>query len=164
MPGAANASVQTSVAVIVNAGLDAVFETAAGMDPRALIRPYGPLPGIVDVEGHDAAWSAPGQRRRYRLSDNSSVSEELTGFCRGQTYAYAVTGFTGLFAALAREARAEWHFTRVGAGKSQIDWTYFFTPAGPVAEPLLWFIVKTLWPGYLRAALARVKEKAENPG
>ena len=161
MPDAAQPSVQTSVTIVIEASLSHVFETAAGMDPRELIRPYGPLPGIDAVEGHDGAWSAPGQRRRYLLTDKSSVNEELTGFTRDHTYAYAVSGITGPFSAIVREARAEWHFTKVGAGKSQIDWTYFFTPSGPVAEPVLWFIVKMLWPGYLRAALTRVKQKAE---
>ena len=162
MPGAAKPSVQTSVTIVIDAPVPHVFATAAGMDPRVLIRPYGPLPGIDGVEGHEGPWSAPGQRRRYVLSDKSSVNEELTGFTRDHTYAYAVNGFSGLFSALAREARAEWHFTKISAGKSQIDWTYFFTPSGPVAEPVLWFVVKMLWPGYLRAALARVKEKAES--
>ena len=154
-------SVQTSVTVAVNVPLPQAFSIAAGMDARALIRPYGPLPGIVGVEGHEAAWSAPGQKRRYALSDKSSVNEELTAFTRDSTFAYRVTDFTGLFAALAREARAEWHFTHLGAAKTQIDWTYYFNPNGPVAEPVLWFVVKTLWPGYLRAALARVKTQAE---
>lgn len=163
MPGAANLSVQTSVTMTIDAPVTRVFDIAAAMDARALIRPHGPLPGIVDVEGHDAPWSVPGQKRRYRLSDKSSVNEELTGFTRDHTYAYAISDFTGLFAALVREARAEWHFTKISAGKSQIDWTYFFTPNGPVAEPVLWFIVKMAWPGYLRAALTRVKEKAEDP-
>lgn len=161
MSGAAKPSVQTSVTVAIDAALPHVFDIAASMDPRILIRPYGPLPGIVDVGGHQGPWSETGQKRRYLLSDKSSVSEELTGFTRDHTYAYTVNGFTGIFAALTREARAEWHFTKISAGKSQIDWTYFFTPIGPVAEPVLWFIVKTLWPGYLRSALSRVKEKAE---
>lgn len=155
-------SVQTSVAVCIDAPLSHTFKIAAAMDARALIRPHGPLPGVVGVDGHDAPWSAPGQLRRYTLSDKSSVNEELTAFTLDHTYAYSLSDFTGLFSAIARSARAEWHFTKVGSEKSQIDWTYFFTPNGPVAEPVLWFVVKMLWPGYLRAALMRVKEKAES--
>jgi len=89
---------------------------------------------------------------------HKSCSTERT---RESTFAYEVSGFTGFFAALARSAKGEWHFTMTGAEKTQIDWTYSFFPNGPVAEPLLWFIVKTLWPGYLRAALTRVKAAAE---
>jgi len=153
--------VQTSVALSINAPLSQTFAIAAGFDPSALIMKYGPLPGIVKTDGHDAPWSAIGQQRKHTLSDNSSVNEELVAFTRDSTFAYRVTDFTGLFAALARSARGEWHFTMTGAEKTQIDWTYSFFPSGPVAEPLLWFVVKTLWPGYLRAALNRVKAAAE---
>lgn len=157
--------VQTSVALSVNAPLSQTFAIAAGFNASALIRKHGPLPGIVKTDGHDAPWSAIGQHRKHTLSDNSSVNEELVAFTRDSTFAYKVTEFTGLFAALACSARGEWHFTMTGAERTQIDWTYYFFPNGPVAEPLLWFVVKTLWPGYLRAALMRVKERAEeNPG
>lgn len=153
--------VQISVALTVHAPLSQTFDVAAGFDARKLIRNHGPLPGIVNVEGHDAPWSAVGQRRKHTLSDNSSVNEELIEFTRDSTFAYKVTHFTGVFAPLVSHARGEWHFTMTGANKCQIDWTYFFFPNGPVAEPVLWFVVKTLWPGYLRAALTRVKAAAE---
>lgn len=42
MSGAAKPSVQTSVTVAIDAALPHVFDIAASMDPRILIRPYGP--------------------------------------------------------------------------------------------------------------------------
>ena len=153
--------VQTSVALCINAPLQRTFDIAAGFDATALIQKHGPLPGIVKTEGHNAPWSAIGQERKHTLSDNSSVKEELVAFTHNHNFAYKVSEFTGVFASLVREARGEWHFTTTGAEKTQIDWTYYFFPSGPIAEPLLWFVVKTLWPGYLRAALDRVKTAAE---
>jgi len=153
--------VQTSVAISINAPLARVFSVAASMDARALIQKYGPLPGIVEVSGHDAPWSAVGQSRKHALSDKSSVNEELIAFERDSSFAYRISNFTGPFSALVREARGDWHFTTLGHAKTQIDWTYAFTPTGAIAEPVLWFIVKLAWPGYLRAALARVKSAAE---
>lgn len=153
--------VQISVSAHVDAPVARVFDTAASIDPHALIRRHGPLPAIVDTQGHDAPWSAVGQIREHTLSDNSSVCEELTAFMEGQTFAYRLTGFTGPFAPLAREARADWHFTQAAWGRTRIDWTYVFTATGPLAEPFLWFVVKLFWPGYLKAALTRVREKAE---
>lgn len=153
--------VQISVCETVNAPARAAFDAAASIDARALIRKHGPLPGIVDVDGHDAPWSATGEVRRHTLSDNSSVREELVAFTPGQTFAYRLTEFTGPFAPLVKSARADWHFTQAGQSKSKIDWTYAFTPTSAAAEPILWFIVKLFWPGYLKAALARVKQKAE---
>lgn len=153
--------VQISVTETVNAPVEAVFAAAVSIDARALIRKHGPLPAIVGVEGHDAPWSAVGETRRHRLSDNSSVREELTSFARNHSFGYRLTEFTGPFAALAAHARADWHFTQESAERTRIDWTYAFTPASMAAEPVLWFVVKLFWPGYLKAALARVKQRAE---
>ncbi|MHA7872286.1 MAG: SRPBCC family protein [Hyphococcus sp.] len=154
--------VQISVSRTISAPLDDAFQIAAAIDARELIRQHGPLPAIVDVNGHDAPWSAVGQIRKHRLSDNSSVCERLIAYTPGHTFAYQLNDFTGAFSPLVRHARAEWHFTAMGARSTQIDWTYLFTPTGPIAEPVLWFIVKLFWPGYLKSALDRVKQKAES--
>ncbi len=155
-------AIQISVSQNIQASKSHVFTEAIGMDARHLIQKHGPLPGIINVEGHDAPWSALGEKRKHILSDNTSVNEELVAFTPGETFSYRVTGFSGPFAALVREARGEWHFTTTGADSSRIDWTYFFTPTGPIAEPVLWFVVKLLWPGYLKSALSRVKDQAES--
>lgn len=153
--------VQISICETVDAYSEDVFTAATSIDARNLIQKKGPLPGIINVEGHDAPWAAVGDQRRHTLSDKSSVCEELVSFAPGHSFAYRLSEFTGPFASLARSARADWHFTPLGADKTKIDWTYVFTPTGAVAEPVLWFIVKLFWPGYLKAALRRVKQKAE---
>lgn len=153
--------VQTSVAVTVNAPLTRVFDIAISIEPSELVQSFGPLPGVRKTHGHQGPWTAPGDLRRHTLTDNSSVDETLTAFTRDSTFAYRLSNFTGVFSALVAGGRAEWHFTRLGEAKTQIDWTYAFDPKGPAAEALVWFIVKLLWPGYLRAALERVKDKAE---
>ena len=155
-------AIQISVSQNIQASKSHVFTEAIGMDARHLIQKHGPLPGIINVEGHDAPWSALGEKRKHILSDNTSVNEELVAFTPGETFAYRVTDFTGPFAALLSEARGEWHFTTMGAEQCRIDWTYFFTPTGPITEPVLWFIVKLFWPGYLKSALSRVKDQAES--
>ena len=153
--------VQTSVALSINAPIEATFSAAAGIAPSTLIQKFGPLPAIIDTEGHTAPWSEPGQIRKHTLSDRSSAIETLVDYAHNSSFAYKIADFTGVFSALVREARGEWHFTTSSANRTQIDWTYFFFPNGPVAEPLLWFVVKSFWPGYLRSALTRVKAAAE---
>ena len=153
--------VQTSASITIDTPIAKTFETAAAIDARVLVQQHGPLPGIVNVEGHDAPWSAVGQKRHMTLTDGSAVDEELTIFSTGHNFAYRVSNFTGVFAALVDHAIGEWHFTAVGADKTRIDWTYKFFPKGMIAEPVLWFVVKLLWPGYLKAALTRLKEQAE---
>ncbi|WDI30625.1 SRPBCC family protein [Hyphococcus flavus] len=154
--------VQISVTEIVNSPASDVFNAAISFDARKLVQKHGPLPGIVKVDGHDAPWSAIGDVRHHTLSDNSSVREELVTFTPHDTFAYRLTEFTGPFAPLVKGARADWHFTQLGSAKTKIDWTYSFTPRSMAAEGILWFIVKLFWPGYLKAALARVKDEAES--
>lgn len=154
--------VQISVTETIDAPFARAFDSAVSIDARDLIRKHGPLPAIVSVEGHDAPWSSVGEVRRHRLSDNSSVREELTSFERGQSFGYRLTEFTGAFAPLVAHARADWHFTQAASGRTKIDWTYAFTPTSMAAEPVLWFVVKLFWPGYLKAALMRVKQRAES--
>ena len=154
-------AVQISVTENVNAHARDVFRAATSIDARDLIRKHGILPGIVNVEGHDAPWSTIGETRRHTLSDNSSVCEELVAYTQGTTFGYRLTDFAGAFAPLVAHARADWHFTQSGAARTRIDWTYVFTPTGPLAQPVLWFVVKMFWPGYLKGALDRVKQKAE---
>lgn len=150
-----------SVAERIEAPARAVFAAACGFDLPAVIKARGALPGVLKVEGHAAPWSAPGQARLLRLSDGSSVREELTSFTPEKSYAYRVSGFTGPFAALVAEGRGEWHFTTTGPGTTQIDWTYSFTPKSALSGPAVWFVVKVLWPGYIRSALARLKASVE---
>lgn len=154
--------VQISVSEIVDAPARDVFHTTISMDARELIQKHGILPGIVDVSGHDAPWEKIGDVRRHSLSDNSSVREELVTFTPNDTFSYRLTEFTGAFSPLVKGARADWHFTQTSAARTKIDWTYAFTPTSMAAEPILWFVVKLFWPGYLKAALHRVKQKAES--
>lgn len=154
--------VRTAVAVIVHAPLARAFDVAISIAPSDLVRPYGPLPGVAKTQGHAGPWAAAGDLRRHTLTDGSSVDEELTDFTRNSTFAYRLSNFTGGFAPLVAGGRAEWRFTALDAEKTQIDWTYAFEPKGPAARVLVRLIVKLLWPGYLGAALARVKAEAEN--
>lgn len=155
--------VQISISQSVSAPKTETFQAAVGIDARELIRKHGPLPAIINVDGHDAPWSEIGQTRIHTLSDRSSVREELVGYTADQTFAYHLTNFSGALAPLVSDAKAEWHFTTTGENSTQIDWTYIFNPRGPIAEPVVWFLVKLFWPGYLKSALIRVKEKAEGP-
>jgi hypothetical protein len=153
--------IMTAVAVEIAAPVSIVFDRARGSDLPALIKARGLLPGVLKVEKHDAPWSAPGQKRLLTLSDGSSLIEELTAYTPNKSFAYRASGFTGPFAALVAEGRGEWHFTTTGPAATRIDWTYSFMPKGLLSGPAVWFIVKVLWPGYIRAALLNLKGQAE---
>jgi len=145
----------------VDAPAGAVFAVASGPEVPGLFMRHGAIPGVIGVSGHVAAWSAPGEVRELTLNDGGYVREELVAFALNEGFAYKVTGFTGLFAALVREAQGSWRFLETAPGRTQIEWTYSFTPASAIVSPVAGLIVRALWPGYMRAALMRIKEAAE---
>lgn len=145
-----------------SAAVSDVFALASGARLPVFIRPAGPLPGVARIEGV-ADWARPGETRRLLLTDGSSLNEELTAIDRDRSFAYRAMGFSGPFGALVREGRGEWVFSQSPGGVGVV-WSYAFTPRGPLAAPLLELIVRLLWPGYMRAALARLKAEAEKDG
>lgn len=153
--------ITTATALTIEAPIARVFAAACGFDIPAVIKRHGMLPGVLKVDGHQGAWETAGQKRILTLSDGSSVREELISFSPNNSYSYRVTGFTGPFAALVGEGRGEWNFSSTGPNATWVDWTYSFTPKSWLAGPAVWFIVKVLWPGYIRAALMRLKEEIE---
>jgi hypothetical protein len=153
--------ITTATVLTIRAPIERVFDAACGFDIPAVIKRHGMLPGVLKVDEHQGAWSAAGQKRLLTLSDGSSVREELISYAPARSYAYRVTGFTGPFAALVSEGRGEWNFSATGPNSTQVDWTYSFTPKSWFTRPAVWFIVKVLWPGYIRAALLRLKEEIE---
>jgi hypothetical protein len=155
--------ISTGAAVDINAPASAVFEHACGSDAPAIVKAHGALPGVLKVDAHQGSWSAVGQKRLLRLSDGTSVLEELTEFVAGRRFAYVASGFTGPFGALVSAGRGEWAVEEIAPRKSRLRWTYEFTPRGALSAAAVAFIVHLLWPGYIRAALARIKARAEFP-
>lgn len=153
--------VEVLVSQTIDAPVAGAFYVATSITPTDLIKKRGILPGIVSGDGHDLPWDTVGQRRRHHLTDNSSVNEELITFEQNTRFAYKVSDFSGPFALLVREAIGEWRFEKLDADRTRIDWIYRFFPKSDLAKPVLWLIVKLAWPGYLGAALSRVKEKVE---
>ncbi len=146
-------TVQQSIEI--NAGPDKVFAAALSFDAPSIVKKHGALPGVAAVAGQTAAWSAPGQQRTLTLTDGTSVRETLVLLDRS-SYDYRVEEFTGPIAALIERATGQFEAAPDGAG-SLLSWRYEFVAASPAAAPLLRFMVSALWPGYMRAALKRLK-------
>ena len=154
-------AITTTVSETVAAPPRRVFDAARGLDIPATMRRHGPLPGVASIAGHMGPYSAPGEVKLLTLTDGSSVREELTAFAPENSYAYRLDGFTGPFAALVARGDAEWRFSAVNPGETRIEWTYGFTPKSAATAPAVWLVVKGLWPGYMRAALRRLKTEIE---
>ena len=147
--------------IIVHAPRPRVFDLAISITPSEFIKPTLVLPGIQSTEG-PSRWTASGDLRRHVLTDGAAIEEELTAFAKDEYYAYRISGFEDPFARLVSGAYAKWRFDWQGPEQTEIEWRYAFEPQGRVSRPFLAAVAGLLWPGYLRAALKRLKERAEN--
>ena len=152
-------AIRTVQSIDIAAAPGAVFAAACAIDAPEIIRKSVALPGVAAVSGHNAPWTTPGQRRVLTLTDGASVAETLIAI-DDEAYEYRVAEFTGPFAALVSEARGRF-WTEPSRDGATLFWSYAFEPASPAAAPLLRFIAGALWPGYMRAALKRVKAGIE---
>lgn len=148
-------------AIEIGAPRARVFAVANGADPAAIFQKHRGLPGVREINGHQAPWSRAGQVRTISLTDGGALKEALSDYIDGERFAYVATEFSGAFGRLVTSARGEWRFDALGDARTRATWRYVFHPRSRLAAPLVWFIAKALWPGYMRAALARIKTLAE---
>jgi polyketide cyclase/dehydrase/lipid transport protein len=84
---------------------------------------------------------------------SSQVSEQLTEYTDGSSFAYQLTEFTNVLSRLAVGVRGEWNFNPDGPG-TVIRWTYEFKPL-PGRRWVLAGPFTPLWRRYMAAALAK---------
>ncbi|MCA8887267.1 MAG: SRPBCC family protein [Parvularculaceae bacterium] len=144
--------------IIINAPANAVMAAAAGFDIPDIIRAHGPLPGVARVDGHEGPWSAAGQQRRLTLTDGSTATETLVDI-HPRGFEYKIE-FGAPFSAVARSGGGRFCVADEGA-QSLLNWRYHFEPASILTAPVVVVVAKLVWPGYMRAALARLKDSIE---
>jgi hypothetical protein len=151
-----------TVEVDIKANQSAAFEHIVPIDLASIFRGYGPLPSIISTQNQTGTWNAAGQTRTVLLSDGSSARELLTKYEYPHYFSYTVSGFTGVLRYLTTSANGEWWFNSdASSGKTHVKWRYAFNARSIFAVPVLWFIVKMLWHGYMNKALALSKSQVE---
>lgn len=129
------------------------FEVIAPIDLPLIFTGWGPLPGVRAVHDQTGPWDAAGRTRTVELTDSSTATERITEYTPPHSFAYELTGCTGLLARLVTHVRGEWTFTPDGRG-TVIRWTYAFHPRRGRNLVVRWALVP-LWRRYARATLAR---------
>lgn len=152
-----SATVETAVA----ADQAVAFEHIVPIDLTSIFTGYGPLPSVTGTQDQVGAWNAAGQTRTVHLSDNSSAQELLTKYEHPKYFSYTVSGFTGPLRFLATSANGEWWFSSGASGSTHIKWRYKFNARHFLAAPVLWFITRVLWRGYMNKALRLSKSQLE---
>lgn len=151
--------VVSNSSIFIKAPVEKTFAMALGFDAPAIVRPKGLLPGVKSVAGTIGAWSKAGETRSLSLTDGSSVEETLIEVGPA-SYKYRVANFSGPFKYLVKEANASFAVEPRQNG-SALTWSYEFTPISAMAAPIVSFIASSLWPGWMDAALERLKEAIE---
>ena len=155
-------SLSATVEAVVKADQSAAFGHIVPIDLTSVFTGYGPLPAVTGVRNQTGPWDAAGQTRTVELSDGSSAQELLTGYEHPSHFSYTVSGFTGTLRFLTSRAHGEWWFNSVGSGRTHITWRYTFDARSVFLVPVLLFITKVLWRGYMRKALWLTQVQVES--
>jgi uncharacterized protein YndB with AHSA1/START domain len=134
-----------------------VFDLAASCDgfPRFL-HPLGPVPGVAGAEMLDASAPKPGARRRVRMTDGSTMDEELLAFERPTRHRYRWAHPPAPpFSLLVRGGEGDWTFSPAGDG-TRIAWDYRFELTTPLVYPLA-AVVVLLFRRWMAGGLGRLR-------
>ena len=155
------ASIAATVSTEVDSDQIKSFEHIVPIDLTSIFTGYGPLPAVTGTQDQIGGWDEAGQTRIVHLSDGSSAQEMLTKYGHPRYFSYTVSGFTGALRFFTSGADGEWWFESNASGKTLIKWRYAFNPVSVFAVPVLWFITKFLWRGYMKKALLLSKNQLE---
>lgn len=150
------------VEAVIAAPQTMTFEHIVPVDLASIFTGYGPLPAVAGTWDQEGEWDAIGQNRTVIMSDGSSAQELLTGYDPPRYFSYNVRNFTGALGAVVSSANGEWWFDSMApSNATHIKWTYGFNARSSFSSPIVWFITKFLWKGYMKKALFIIKEQVE---
>lgn len=112
------------------------YATADGTFEKVL-RPLGPIPGIVSIAVDGGGPQVTGSKRRVTMTDKSVLGEEVLVLERPREHRYRwLNRPAPPFSFLVKGGEASWTFHAEGTG-TRIDWDYTFDLTSPVAYPAM---------------------------
>ncbi len=152
--------IETRASIDIARPVEEVFDLATDLNrlPEYMTK-VGPIPGVLGVEMVDGQTPRAGARRRVRMSDRSTIGEEVVSLDRPTRHGYRWLNPPALpFSLIVRGAEADWRFTPAGSG-TRIDWTYRFTLSTFLVYPMAALIV-ALFRRWMTNALERIARAA----
>lgn len=146
--------ISVTVKGVASADQITAFETIVPIDLSKIFLGHLGLPAVIGTKDETGAWNAAGQTRTVCLSDGSEAAERMDGYQHPNSFDYTVSNFTGILRFLAKSAKGKWKFTANSDAQTMIDWQYGFVPRSIFVWPIMWFVAKFLWVGYMRKALS----------
>jgi uncharacterized protein YndB with AHSA1/START domain len=153
--------VQTSAQLQIAAPPEVVFDLVmdARNHPRFMQR-LGPIPGVVHAQLSDGATLAPGATRDVRMSDGSSLVEEILTVERPREHRYRwLRPPATPLARMVRGAESTWTF-EPRAGATVFTWQYRFELRSILVYPAGMLLIALFKP-WMEKALERVRDAAQ---
>ena len=126
-----------------------------------VLRDEAGFAGVTRTSGTTGPWDVAGSTRIVHLTDGTTCRETVKTSTAPDYFAYRLTEFSSrMVGSLAREATGQWWFTDEGSG-THAKWTYTAESRSILAMPILYPVIRILWRRYMRAAIGRVKARAE---
>jgi len=150
--------VRTEASIVVHRPIAEVFDFAVAPESQPLLlQAAAPIPGVAGIDMLDGAVLETGARRRVRLSDGSTLREEVIALDRPRRHAYRwLDAPASPLDWLVRAAVGDWTFSGDG-DRTRVDWTYTFTLTSPLAWPLA-TAVAWLFGRWMQQSLDRIPE------
>jgi len=151
----------TKASVTIGRDRDQFFFWFMSIDPPLFLHRYLIIPGVVGVRNQSGPMHIPGSARELVLSDGTSTREEILTSDPPKSIHYRITDLTNIFRYLVHEGKADFSFTELTTGETQVDWQYAFIGHNSIAALILKPLVSFFWRGYMQSALTKVKQLAE---
>lgn len=132
------------------------FATADGAFEKVL-RPLGPIPGIVNVTVDGGGPQVKGSKRRLTMTDKSVLGEEVLVLERPREHRYRwLNRPAPPFSLLVKGGEASWTFHADGAG-TRVRWHYAFDLTSPIAYPAM-VLVTVFFRRWMKQGLEGVRD------
>jgi hypothetical protein len=129
---------ETHAEIVVLKPPEAVYDFSIKKETfERVLRPLGPIPGIVSIEVDGGGTQVTGSRRRVAMTDKSVIGEEVLLLDRPREHRYRwLNPPAAPFSFLVKGAEARWTFHAEGQG-TRIHWNYAFELTSPFAYPAM---------------------------
>ncbi|MBD2033598.1 SRPBCC family protein [Leptolyngbya sp. FACHB-321] len=157
--------IQTIAQVIVNAGIEAVFDASTDCQnlPK-FFTGYKGIPAIVSAKTIDGLPLHEGSIRIVTNSDGSSIEEVIVSLARPDTQRYElVKGFKPPFSWLIRAASGKWSYETLDA-KTRVVWNFYFELSNLFAYLVFRLVVQRPFQQAQELCLRNLKQYVEDRG
>ena len=151
----------TTVRTTINKPRELFFYWFFSLDPPKFLHRYAIIPAVVEARNQTGPMYIQGSTREFLLSDGTTTTEEILASNPPESVYYRIINLENMFRHLVQEGNANFTFSEISSGKTQVDWQYTFTGHNWIANLILQLLVSTFWKGFMQSALTKVKRLAE---